>query len=214
MVTLIAKNRESKKNVEEIRKAGEIPAVYYGFKKESTPISVPMKDFIKVWKEAGESSTIELQTEGGTIDALIHEVQMNPIKDTPVHVDFLVVDANKEIEVKVAIEFVGESPAVKGGTGTLIKVMHEMEVRALPKKLPHAIEVDISGLANIHDQIHIKDIKLPAGVTALAGEDDVIISVAEMKEEKEEEAAPVDLSAIEVADQKGKKEEEGAEPAA
>lgn len=214
MVTLIAKNRESKKNVEEIRKAGEIPAVYYGFKKESTPISVPMKDFIKVWKEAGESSTIELQTESGTIDALIHEVQMNPIKDTPVHVDFLVVDANKEIEVKVAIEFVGESPAVKGGTGTLIKVMHEMEVRALPKKLPHAIEVDISGLANIHDQIHIKDIKLPAGVTALSGEDDVIISVAEMKEEKEEEAAPVDLSAIEVADQKGKKEEEGAEPAA
>lgn len=208
MVTLIAKNREIKKNLDEVRKAGEIPAVYYGFKQNTTPISVPMKDFMKVWREAGESSTIELKTEGGTIDALIHEVQMNPVKDTPVHVDFLIVDANKEIEVKVPIEFVGESPAVKSGTGTLIKVMHELDVKALPKKLPHAIEVDITSLAEIHSAIHIKDIKLPEGVTAIAHADDVIVSVAEAKEIVEEVSAPIDLSAIEMSVEKGKKDEE------
>lgn len=211
MVTLIAKNREINTNLDEVRKAGEIPAVYYGFKQNTTSISVPMKDFMKVWRSAGESSTIELQTAGGTIDAIIHDVQMNPVKDTPVHVDFLIVDANKEIEVKVAIEFVGESPAVKSGTGTLIKVMHEIEVRALPKKLPHTIEVDISSLAEIHSSIHIKDIKLPTGVTAIADGEEVIVSVAEAKEIVEEVVAPVDLSAIEMSVEKGKKEEEGAE---
>lgn len=212
MVTLVAKKRKEKQNMEEMRKAGEIPAVYYGFKQNSTPISVLSKDFIKVWKQAGESSTIILDADGEKIDALIHDVQMNPVKDIPIHVDFLVVDANKEIEVKVAIEFIGESPAVKGGVGMLLKVMHELEVRALPKNLPHAISVDLSGLANLHDQIHIKDIKLPSGVTAITNADEVIAAIAQMKEEVEEVVAEVDLSTIGLSVEKGKEAaEEGAE---
>lgn len=210
MVTLIAKNREGKQNLDEIRGQGQIPAVYYGNKKETTSITIPMKDFVKVWKEAGESSTIVLETEGGKIDALIHEVQMDPVKHIPVHVDFLAVDANTEIEVAVAIEFVGESAAAKSGAGMLLKVMHEMQIKALPKDLPHVLEVDISGLANLHDQIHVKDVKFPKGVTPIAGEDEVIASISEMKEEKEEDAAPVDLSSIEISVEKGKKEEEPA----
>lgn len=208
MVTLIAKNRDVKESLEDLRTGGHVPAVYYGNKKQTTSITVPMKDFVKVWKEAGESSTIVLETEGGKIDALIHEVQMDPIKHVPVHVDFLAVDANKEIEVKVAIEFTGEAPAVKSGVGMLIKVMHEIEIKALPKNLPHVIEVDLSSLAELHSQIHVKDVKFPTGVTPVAGEDEVVASISEMKEEKEEEAAPVDLSAIELSVEKGKKDEE------
>ncbi len=210
MVTLIAKNREAGKNIDDLRSSGGVPAVYYGNKKPATSITVSAKDFLKVWKEAGETSTIVLETEGGKIDALIHDIQMDPVRHIPVHIDFLAVDANKEIEVKVPIEFTGESPAVKSGLGMLIKVMHEIEVKALPKDLPHSIAVDISKLVDLHSSFHVKDLALPKGVLVSLHEDDIIASVSEMKEEKEE-SAPVDLSSIEVSVEKGKKEEETAE---
>ena len=123
------------------------------------------------------------------------------------HADFLVVDMNKEVEVAVALEYVGESQAVKSGLGILTKVLHEVEVRALPGELPHAITIDISSLATLNDQIHVSDIKAPKGVTILTEGDEVVALVAAQKEEVAE-SAPVDLSAIEV-EQKGKKEEEG-----
>lgn len=208
MLNLHAEPREAGKNNAGLKALGKIPAVFYGFKKESTSVSVDEKAFRKAWKEAGESTTITLETKEGNLDVLIHEVQVHPVTGAPLHVDFLVIDATKELEVAVPIEFVGESPAVKGSVGTLMKVLHEIEIKALPKNLPHVLEVDISTLANIHDQIHVSDIALPTGVTLITSADEVVISVAEMKEEKEEEAAPVDLSAIEMSVEKGKKEEE------
>jgi large subunit ribosomal protein L25 len=165
--------------------------------------------FGKAWKEAGESSTIRLALPEGELDVLIHEVQMDPVKYIPTHVDFLVVDMKKPIEVAVPLEFVGVSPAVKGNLGVLMKVMHELEVKGLPANIPHQIEVDISTLETLENQIHVKDLKLPKGVETMAGEDDVVALVAAIKEEVEE-TAPIDLSSIEAVDQKGKKEEEGA----
>ncbi len=212
MTKLNAKARDSKISREELFKKGEFPAVYYGHKKESTSISVSEIEFKKALKEAGESSTIELVTENGTIDALIHDVQADAVTGRPIHADFLIVDANKEIEVGVPLEFTGEAPAVKGNIGTLMKIMHEVEIRALPKNLPHGIEVSIENLTELHQSIHAKDLILPKGVSLVTGEDEVIASIAEMKEEKEEEALPIDLSAIEV-EKKGKKEDEGEEPA-
>jgi len=92
--------------------------------------------------------------------------------------------------------------------------MHELEIEALPKNLPHDIKVDISKLKTLSDQVLVKDIELPAGAKAVASPESVVAAISEQKEEKAEEvAAPVDLSAIEV-EKKGKKEEEGAEAAA
>ena len=207
---LKAKKRDAKISLDALRKNGEMPAVFYGAKMENTPISVSLTEFNKVWHSAGESSTIKVALPEGEVDALIHEVQTDPVTDRPIHADFLAIDMNKKIRVKVELAFEGISEAVKTGIGILVKVMHELEIEALPKDLPHSLSVDISKLTTIQDQIFVSDIKLPSGVVAINNSTDVVASIAEQKEEVVEEAPPVDLSAIEVSVEKGKKEEEGA----
>jgi len=212
MQTLTATKRSKTDKLATVRSNGMVPSVVYGARVENTSISVPSVDFIKALKEAGESSTIMLDLGGKKIDVLIHEVQVDPVKGFPVHVDFLAVDMNKEIEVAIELEFTGVAPAEKAGLGSLMKVLHAVEVKALPKDLPHTIAVDISSLATLQDQIHVKDIVAPKGVTILTDGEEVVALVAPAKAEKEEEAPVVDLSAIEV-EKKGKKEEEGGEEA-
>lgn len=190
-----------------------MPAVFYGAGQKSTPVSVSTVEFKKIWRDAGESSAIKVQAPGGDVDVLIHEVQTDPVTDEPIHADFLAIDMNKKIKVKVELAFEGVSNAVKSGLGNLVKVLHEIEIEALPKDLPHNLVVDISKLETLQDTVTVADIKLPAGVVAITPEADVVASVVEQVEEKEEEVVPVDLSAIEV-EKKGKKEEEGTEEAA
>ena len=209
MSEIKAKRRDLNINLNTLRSSGEIPAVFYGAGQESTSISVPIASFKKVWREAGESSAIKISTEKDNIDALIHEVQVDPVTEEPLHVDFLAIDMTKKIKVKVALEFTGISNAVKNGIGNLVKVLHEIEVEALPKDLPHSLNVDISKLETLENNIVVSEIKLPDGVATITPLSDVVASVVAQVEEKEEVVAPVDLSAIEV-EKKGKKEEEGA----
>ncbi|MDP9248909.1 MAG: 50S ribosomal protein L25 [bacterium] len=209
MLAIKAKARDNDIKLSVLRQSGEIPAVFYGAGKDTTPISVPMIDFKKIWRQAGESSTVKIQMPKDTIDVLIHEVQVDPVTGEPVHADFLAIDMAKKIKVKIPLSFVGISEAVKTGIGNLVKVLHEVEVEALPSDLPHDLSVDISKLVTLEDVVNVSDVKLPAGVVAITVSTDVVASIVAQVEEKEEEVVPVDLSAIEV-EKKGKKEEEGA----
>ncbi len=206
MFAIKAKTRDPKADLGALRQSGEIPAVFYGMGKTSTPISISSIEFKKIWHKAGESSTVKIHSESGDVDTLIHEVQVHPVTDEPIHVDFLVVDMNKKIKVHVPLEFIGISLAVKSGVGTLVKVLHEVEVEALPKDLPHNLEVDISRLTTVDDVVSVSNIRIPVGVVMITPTEEVVASIAVQKEEVEE-TAPVDLSAIEV-EKKGKKEEE------
>ena len=190
-----------------LRATGEIPAVVYGGKNKTTALTINRIEFKKVLKEAGESSIVSLDLAGKATDTLIHEVQFDPISGEPVHVDFYVVSQDKEIEVDVPLTFEGIAPAIKELGASLIKVMHELPISALPKNLPHDIKVDVSGLSTLDSQVLVKDLKLPAGVTATVDGEEVVASITVAGEEVVEEVAPVDLSAIEV-EKKGKKEEE------
>lgn len=205
MFTIEAKMKEAKASNTFLRENGLIPAVLYGGPAKTTGITVILKEFEKVLKGAGESSTVTVNLDGKKVETLIHDVQFSPVTNKPVHADFLVIDTSKPIDVTVPIEFTGVAPAVKGGLGTLVKVMHEIEVRALPKDLPHSIVIDLGNLVDLESQIAIKDVILPSGVTATSKPTEVVASIATIKEEKE--SVPVDLSAIEV-EKKGKKEEE------
>ena len=200
--------RASGENLTNLRKQGFVPAVVYGSGRTAESFSVAQKDLIKVWKAAGESGTVTLELPTGKVTVLIHEIVNDPVKDVPQHVDFLAIDVNKPIEVSIPLEFVGVSPAVKGGLGSLVKSMHEIAVRGLSKDIPHSVEVDMSGLENLDSQILVKDIKLPSGVEATAGADEMVATITGIQEEKEEVAA-IDFTQIEV-EKKGKKEEEEA----
>jgi large subunit ribosomal protein L25 len=210
MFSIKANNRDAGIKLDALRKGGEIPAVFYGAGKASTPITISTIEFKKIWRDAGESSAVKISTaDGKNIDVLIHEVQVDPVTDEPVHVDFLAIDMKKKIKVNVPLVFEGISNAVKTGIGNLVKVLHEVEIEALPNDLPHDLVIDLSKLETLDSQIFVSDIKLPAGVTIIDNPTDVVASIVEQVEEKEE-VVPVDLSAIEV-EKKGKKEEEGVE---
>ncbi len=209
MFEIKAQKRELTENLDTLRKEGLMPAVFYGAGESNTPISVNVNEFKKVWRDAGESTAIKISLAGKTLDALIQDVGANPVTGEPIHADFLIIDAKKEVTVSVPLEFTGVAPASKGGIGVLVKVLHELEISALPKDLPQEITVDLSSLVDLDSVILVKDIKTPNGVTINTKMEEVVASIAPMQEEKED-TGPVDLSSIEV-EKKGKKEEESVE---
>ena len=162
-----------------------MPAVFYGKKDESRPIFVSFKDFQKIYKEAGETSVIELNLDDGNKkNVLIHDIKFDVLSGTPIHADFLVVEMDKPIQTVVPLEFLGESDAVKSLGGILVKVLHEIEVEALPANLPHQLEVGISKLKTLEDKIFISDIKLPDGVKILERESDEVVALIEIPQEE------------------------------
>lgn len=208
MFTLTIEKREAAHKLKKLRAEGKIPAVFYSGKEPTTSIALSKKDFEKVWKEAGESSVIELSGIGDNKEALIHDVDIDPVSGDVVHADFYIIEKGKKVVVKVPIEFDGIPPAVKELGGTLVKVIHELEIEVLPKDLPHNIVVDVSSLSDFESRIFVKDIQLPDGVTSLLNPDDAVALVSEVVEEKEVVSEAPDLSEIE-SEQKGKDKEEG-----
>lgn len=215
MKNILSVNKRNKDDdVSELRTNGILPSVVYGKNTQNTLISTSILDFNKVLKNVGESGTISLEIKGNealkektiTLDVLVHDIQYNPLTNTPIHVDFLAIDINQPVEVTIPLEYTGVAPAEKNGLGILVKVLHEIDVRALPKDLPHTIKVDLNNLNNLDDQLRIEDIYIPNSIEIITDKDEVVALISQIKEEKVEEN-PVDLSSIEV-EKKGKKEEE------
>jgi large subunit ribosomal protein L25 len=208
MITLTAEKRDALgKKAGALKAAGTMPAVVYGPKQEAVAITLSVREFEKALKTAGESSVLELGGLGAPMQVLIHDVDHDPVTNVPRHADFYAIEKGAKIEVAVPLVFVGEAPAEKAGAN-IVKVMHEVEIEADAAHLPHDIQVDISNLAAIDDQIHAKDLVMPSGVTLKTDGDEVIALAQEVQEEVEEAPAAVDMGAIEV-EKKGK--EEGAE---
>lgn len=206
MITLDAQARDVKVNPKLIRKEGLLPAVFYGPGQESTAISVNRAKFEKVFSEAGESTVITLRTPKGDLDAIIHDVDVDPVMGDPIHADFYIVSKDRKVEVDVPLEFVGTAPAEKLG-GIVMKIMHEISISALPSKLPQHITVDLSSLVDLKSTITVGSLALPEGVEVVGlHPTDIVVSVVGPMKEEEVPVAAVDLSAIEV-EKKGKKEE-------
>ena len=207
-VALAAQLREETgKRSKRLLEEGRLPAVVYGPKQEATTISLSMTEFTKILRDVGESSVVELSGLKAPLQVLIHDIDLDPVKNTPRHVDLYAIEKGAKVEIAVPLEFIGESAAVKAGAN-LVKVMHELEIEAAPADLPSEITVDISVLAEVGSQIHVRDLKIPAGVTVKADEEQVVALIQEVTVEEEAPVAAVDMGAIEV-EKKGKTEEEG-----
>jgi len=210
MLTINAEKREELgKQVQKLREDGKIPAVLYGKKENAISVTLDLKEFEKIWKDAGESTVITVTGLGDEKEILIHDVDFEPVHGKIRHADLYVIEKGKKVQVHVPLDFVGEAPAEKVG-GVLNKILHEFEIEAFAKDLPHDIKVDISSLTEIGSSIHVKDVPLPSGVEVITGEDEAVILASEAKEEEEEPTEAPDLENIEV-EQKGKGEEESAE---
>lgn len=187
-ITLEVQPRVSGESADSIRAAGRIPAVYYGPKQASTPISIDGAKLEVLWRDAGETTLITLAGAGENQDTLIRDVQVHPLTGKILHADFYVIEKGKKVEINVPLEFVGEAPAEKQGH-IISKALHEVAIEVAPAELPHSFEIDLSKLENVGDHILAGDIKLPASAELKTGAEEIIVSVTAFVEEKEEAPA-------------------------
>ncbi|MDO8486512.1 MAG: 50S ribosomal protein L25 [Candidatus Staskawiczbacteria bacterium] len=217
MISISAKTRNDfGRKTKSTRKADKIPAVVYGPGVKNASIVIDYKDFQKTFKQAGESSLIELIVEGEKEKrpVLIHEIQKDPVSDKFIHVDFFQASLKEEVEATVPLVFFGTALAEKDLGGTLVKNITEVEVKALPQNLPHEIKVSIDGLKTFGDHILIKDLILPDNVKVLKKPDEIIASVAEQQKIEEELEKPIEenVENVEKIEKERKTEEIVEEP--
>ena len=152
-----------------LRITGRTPGIVYGGTAEPTLIEI---DHNALWhalkKEAFHASVLQMEFNGTTTEVLLRDVQYHPFKQLVLHIDFQRIDANTKMKKKVPLHYSGEenSPAVKVDQCLINHIATELEVSCMPKELPEFIAVDLSGLTKGHS-LHLNDIKLPAGVSAV-----------------------------------------------
>ncbi len=177
------------KKVRSLRKQGLIPAEVFGHGFPNRHVTINQKDFSKLYREAGEHTIINLvMEEKEKTPVLISDVQYHPLKNGILAVDFHQIKMDEKIQTKVPIEFLGEAPAVKIGL-VLVVVLHEIELEALPDKIPHRIEVDLNILEESGQSIRVQDIHFSKDVKVLTPKDAVIATIGE-KAKAEEITAP------------------------
>ena len=160
-----------------LRREGLIPAVIYGDKKEPLPISLSFNEAMKrIYAGGFLSRIITVDVDGDKHQVLPRDYQLDPVKDQVLHVDFLRVSGNTNINVQVPVRFLNEeaSPGIKRG-GVLNIVHHTLDLTVSASAIPEAIEVDLTGL-DVGDSVHLSNIKLPAGVTDHSHEADLTIA--------------------------------------
>lgn len=169
------------------RRAGMIPAIIYGLGQQHT-IAISSKEFVKEYLKGGIMSKLAtLNLDGKKVNVITRDVQIHPVTDNPIHIDFQQIDEAKPIKVSVRIKVLNEHKcaSIKRG-GVLNIVLRQAKFYCLPSQLKASIEVDITDL-KIGQSVHINDIKLPEGMTPVDKSNFVILSIAGRTEETSEE---------------------------
>ncbi|MGI8317329.1 50S ribosomal protein L25/general stress protein Ctc [Halobacillus mangrovi] len=197
---LKAKQRQDLKQsvTRELRLEGSVPSVVYGKDKEPITVAVNSIELLKTVRDEGKNAIISLDIEGkDSVDVMLHEYQIDPLKDELIHADFYVVNMGQEMDVEVPIHLEGEAAGSKEG-GVLQQPLYEIAVRAKPADIPEEILIDVSEL-NIGDSILVGDLKEARGYEITEDEDTTIVSVTppeEMPEEPETEDADAEPEVI------------------
>lgn len=169
-----------------LRQAGSFPAVIYGHGREPQSLAINARDFDRLLTTISISSTvIELTVGGKTARTLIREIQRHPVKRSIVHVDFQELVAGEKMNVYIPLRFIGTADGVRNSGGILEETMHQVHLRLDPSSIPDHIDVDVTPLTVGHS-FHIRDLKLPEGVTVL---DDSNATVCVVSAPKTETAA-------------------------
>ena len=198
---LSAEKREAKGTgaSRRLRHAGKIPGIIYGANKDPEMVAFEHNTvFHLLENEAFHTSILDVKYDGSTQKAVLRDVQYHPFKQLIMHMDLQRISASEKIHMRVPLHFIGDdvAPGVKLQGGIVSHLMTEVDVLCLPANLPEYLEADVSEL-NLHDSLHLSDIKMPEGVelTALAhgGDDLAIVTIAAVRTTvEEEEEAPAE----------------------
>jgi len=201
------------KKVKRLRREGELPGVVFSKNEDSVNISVNKKEFISIFKQAGETSLVELTTGKDSLSVLIRGYQIHPVTSDILHVDFYKVNLKEKTNAVVPIRFEGEPLLVKSGGAIVLEILNEVEVECLPTDIPSEIVVDISELEDMDTVITIKDLIYNKDKVEIIGheENDAIVKLdyAEMEEEVVEEEITEEeaIEGIEASKEKEKEDE-------
>ena len=180
------------KKVKRLRREGVIPANVYGFAQHSIAIQVPRDDLVHLLRTAGRKDIVYLRLDGDEPrPTFIRQVQRNPVSDAIIHVDFYQISLQKRVRMDVGVTLVGTAPAEQTHGGTLLHSLDHITVEGLPMDIPSVIEVDVSGLTEIDQAIHVAELRVPEGIAILTDSEQVVAKVAPPQVEKvEEEEVP------------------------
>ena len=173
----MAREKVGKGASRKLRREGYVPAVIYGAKKPPLPIYVERRDAIKQIFSGNFLTTLyDIEVDGKKTRVLPKAFDLDPVKDMPIHLDFLRVAADTEVTVEVSVSFINEdkAPGIKRG-GVLNIVRHSVEVNCPANAIPDEFVVDLTGL-EINDTVHISNITLPENVTPTITDRDFTIA--------------------------------------
>jgi large subunit ribosomal protein L25 len=174
-----------------LRREGKVPAVLYGGNQPSTHLSIQKKDIFGILRsEAGENTIFKAATDKVTRDAMIKELQLDPVTDEIIHIDLIQIAMDKTVRVSIPVVVTGESIGVKTEGGFVDLVTREIEVECLPGDIPESIEVDISEL-HLHQSLKIEEMAFPEGVEALSDPQTLVVLIEAPT--KEEEIVPEEM---------------------
>ena len=197
-INMKAQKRESGKPhsaLTELRGKGDVPGIVYGYQAETTPLTVSEIDLIKTLRESGRNGVINLELDGSTYNVVLSDYQMDALKGSFKHVDFLAINMSDELEVSATVHITGESPGEKEG-GIVNQPNREVNIKVKPSDIPDALEVDVSNLA-IGDTLTVGDIRSTVSYEILDEDDFILVSVTapRTQEEIDELEAPADENA-------------------
>ena len=216
IVTMPAQTREraGKGPARAARRAGLVPGVIYGAKKDPLMITLDPRDVFRGLRTGAFLATVyELNVGGKKERVLPRDVQFDPVSDRPLHVDFLRVSAATEVTVDVPVLFLNEeeAPGLKRG-GLLNIVRHEIEMSCRADAIPQNIEIDLTGL-DIGDSVHISMVKLPEGVEPTITDRDFTVATIAAPTVVRDEAEEAAAAAAEGEEAEAEAEGEGEEKA-
>ena len=187
------------KQVRQLRRDGMVPGIVYGPVVEGTvPVMVDRREFMKFYQSHGHSTLFDLKWDGGVESVFIREVQVDPVRRDPLHIDFFAPNLRRPIRAMVPLVL---HNAASSSQAVFTEVRTEVEVEALPARIPAQLDVDVSGLENVGDALHVRDITVPAGVELVTDGDELVAQMAPAAlPETEEESAPADEEATESAE--------------
>ena len=171
------RSETGKGQARKLRAAGRVPGIVYGHGREPQSLSVVARDLDKLLSSIAVSSTVvELGLGGASTKTLIREIQRHPFKKMIMHIDFQELVAGEKVTVDLPLVFVGVPEGVRLSGALLEQILHKIEVLVDPANIPNHVDVDVSHLAMGHS-LHVRDLKLPAGVEVLSDEDATICAV-------------------------------------
>ena len=174
VLTALARPEQGTHNARRMRKAGKIPAVLYGHKEATVPLTLSSDELYKAVRQGVR--LVDVKQGDKSEKALIRDVQWDPLGHDILHVDFARVSMDERIEVDVRVELRGTAPGVTGG-GVLNQPLHTLMVECLAISIPESIRVSIAEL-QIDQAIHVKDLTIPEGVKVLNDPDAIVVQCA------------------------------------